>query len=152
MFLHSVQVFYLGRREGQSFLLVISLEVFYVEDGGRLDVDGEDALVQSVIHALEHRVMFRVGRSYGKILLYTRNAVEIHVLRNLYGIGAPGSYHFAARTYEPAFQRFTFFKNGVAIEPAEFLHFIGRELTVHFRGYDALLRSSKKQYHIFAEF
>ena len=52
LLLQSVQVFYLLGTEGQTFLLVVFLQVLNVLDGFRLDVDGEDALVQTVVHTL----------------------------------------------------------------------------------------------------
>ena len=83
-----------------------------------------------------------------EILFNTRNAAEIHVLCNLYGIGAPRRNHFTAGAYKPAFQRVSLFKLGTAIKPAQFFHFVLRELVIYLSGNHALLRSCKKQYHI----
>ena len=117
LLLQSVQVLYLLGREGQTFLFVIFLQVFHVLDGLGLDVDGEDALVKPVVHALQHLVVFGLLAAHGEILLNTRNAIEIHVLRNLNGIGRPGSDHFAARPHIVAFELLALEHGGIAIEP-----------------------------------
>ena len=80
-----------------------------LEEGSGLNVDGEDFLVETIVHALQHGVVFRLFALYGEVLLNTRNAVEIHILGNLYGIGAPRSNHFTARSYIPTLQLATFF-------------------------------------------
>ena len=109
LLLYAVEVFNLGGREGEAFLLVVALKVGDVLDRSGLNVDGEDFLVETIVHALQHGVVFRLFALYGEVLLNTRNAVEIHILGNLYGIGAPRSNHFTARSYIPTLQLATFF-------------------------------------------
>ncbi len=94
--LHLVKVLYLLGRKGKSLLLVVFLKILHVLDGLGLDVNGEDVLVQAVVHALQHRVVVGVHGVYGEVLLYTTNALEIHVLRNLNGICTPRGNHLAA--------------------------------------------------------
>ena len=48
-------------------MLLNVLDVLYIL---RLDVDGEDALVKTIIHALQHLVMLGIHRVNGKIFLY----------------------------------------------------------------------------------
>ena len=55
-----VQVLYLFRRECQTFLFVIFLQIVHILDRLRLDIDGEDILIQSVVHALKHGVMLGI--------------------------------------------------------------------------------------------
>ena len=52
LFFNLVKVFDFLWGKGQTFLLVEFLQVFHLLDRGRLDVDREDILVQSVIYAL----------------------------------------------------------------------------------------------------
>ena len=56
---HFVQVFYLLGRQGETFLLVVFLQVLDADDGVGLLVDGEDALVEALIEALKHGVKRR---------------------------------------------------------------------------------------------
>ena len=83
----------------------------------RLMVDGEYRLVDAVIHALKHRVVFRVFRLYREVFLDTQNAVEIHVLCNLYGIRTPRSDHFASWSDEISFKTLAVFKLCVSVKP-----------------------------------
>ena len=137
---HSMQILDFCRRESQAFGFIVSLEVVDKLNGGRLEVDGENLLVQTLIHALQHGVVLCSGISHGKILLDARNAVQVHVLRNFNGIGAPRSNHFTARTYEKSVKRLAFHQFGFAIKPTEFAHFVSGEHMVHLCGDDALLR------------
>ena len=52
LFLQTVQIFYLLRTERQPLLFVVFLQIVHILNGFRLDVDGEDILVQAVIHTL----------------------------------------------------------------------------------------------------
>ena len=52
LFLNLMEVLYLLRREGESFLLVILFQIVHILDGLRLDIDGENLLIQSVVHTL----------------------------------------------------------------------------------------------------
>ena len=113
-----MQVFYLLGTEGQTFLLVVFLQVLNVLDGFRLDVDGEDALVQTVVHTLQHLVVLGVLAVNGKVLLDTADAFQTHVLGNLHGIGRPWRDHLAARTDKVAGQTVAVCQLCVAVEPA----------------------------------
>ena len=52
LLLQSVQVFNLLRTQGQTFLLIVFLQVVYILDGLRLDVNRKDVLVEAIIHTL----------------------------------------------------------------------------------------------------
>ena len=136
LFLQLVQVVHLLGREGQSLLLVIFLQIVYVLDGLRLVVNGEHSLVYSLVHALQHGVMLRLGRVHGEEFLYAADALEAHVLRDFHGIGAPGGDHLPAGTHEIAFQGLRFLQFRVAIEPAQFVYLGLAGLVVNLRGDD----------------
>ena len=147
LLLHAVEIFYLGGREGEAFLLVIGFEVFDIDDGRGRVVHGEDVLIQPVVEALQHGVAAVVAGvlGHGEELLYTRNAAEVHVLGDLHGIGAPRRYHFASRAGEASCERFMFQQFGVAVKPAQFLAFFFRKHVVHLRGNDAAGGGAEKQ-------
>ena len=92
----------------------------------------EDVLTDTVVHALQHRVVFSVFRVNGKILFNTQNAVKTHVLSNLNGIRTPWSNHFATWPYEETRKFLSLFKRCIAIKPAKFTDFIWIELMVNF--------------------
>ena len=92
----------------------------------------EDVLTDTVVHALQHRVVFCVFRVNGKILFNTQNAVKTHVLSNLNGIRTPWSNHFATWPYEETRKFLSLFKRCIAIKPAKFTDFIWIELMVNF--------------------
>ena len=133
-----MQILNFFRRQRQTFLLVVFLKVVNVLDRLRLVVNSEDALVESVVHALQHRVVVGILAAYGEVFLYTRNAVQIHVLCNLNGICAPGCNHLAARAYEISAEAVVFYECGIAIKPAQFLYFLVIELMVSFGSNNAL--------------
>ena len=97
---------------------------------------------------LKHGVVVSVFRTYGEIFLYTRNAVETHVLCNLYGICAPRSDHLTARSHEESVDAFALDKLCFTIQPAQFINFILIELMVNCCCYHALLRSPEEKNHI----
>ena len=103
-----MQVFYFLGAKRQPLFLVVFFDTFYVLDGLRLMIDGEDILVKTVVHALKHAIVFRIPVLYGEVFLYTQNAIETHILGNLNGIRTPWGYHFAARAYKEAFELFLF--------------------------------------------
>ncbi len=71
--------------------------------------------VAGVQHGVEYS-----RHTLGHELLYTRNAVDAHVLGNLYGISAPGSYHFFSGANVLAGQPFAGRKrHGSAEEPLQ---------------------------------
>ena len=100
VFLHLLQVGNLLRTEGQTFLLIVRFQVFDMLDGFGFAMGREDLLVQALVHTLQHRVILGVLVLDREILLDTRDALETHVLGNLYGIGAPRSDHLPAWTYK----------------------------------------------------
>ena len=136
-----MEILYLFRTQGQSFFLIILLDVVHSLDGLRLMVDGEHLLVETVVHALQHAVVTGVLTVYGEEFLYTRNAGETHVLRDLNGIGAPWGYHLSAWADKEACKGGGVHKCGVAIKPAEGLFLLLAGLVVHLSGNDVLLRS-----------
>ena len=146
-FLDLVQVFYFFRTQGQTLLLVELLQVVHVPDGLRFMVHREDVLVQTAVHALEHRVV--VGRLtlHRKELFYTQNAIETHVLGYLNGIRTPWSDHLATRSNKEAFQLLGPQWLGIAIEPAQFFCLLLTGPMVHFSGNDVLLGSLKEKNH-----
>ena len=91
-------------------------------DGGRLHVDGEDFLIQALVHALQHRVVFSLLVGYGIVFLDTTDALDGHILGNLNGIGAPGGNHFPAGADEETVQGFSFNDGSSAIEPTKFFY------------------------------
>ena len=116
-FLHFVQIFNLFGRQGETLALVVFLQVFHVLDGLRLDVHGENVLVQTVVHALQHGVVVGILALGREIFLDAGDAFQAHVLRYLHGIGAPRGNHFAARTHEEARQLFACQQFCLAIKP-----------------------------------
>ena len=100
LLLNLMEVGYLLGAQCQSLLLIVLLDVLHMLDRLRLVVDGEDGLVQSIVHALQHAVVLSCLAGYGEELLYTRNAAETHVLRDLNGICTPRRNHLTARTDE----------------------------------------------------
>ena len=118
-----MKIFYLLRRQRKSFLFVILLKVLDVLYGLRLYVYGEDVLVQTVVHTLQHRVVLGVLVVNGEILLYTLNALDTHILGNLNGIGTPRRNHLAARTDEVSVHCLSFHKGRLTVKPTKFLNF-----------------------------
>ena len=116
---HVVQIYYLFGRERQTLLLVESLQVVDLLDGLGLVVDGEDVLVEPFVHALQHGVIGGVFVGHGEVLLNACDAVHVHVLGYLYGVGAPRGDHLAAGTYEIALERLGLERGGLSIEPAQ---------------------------------
>ena len=147
LLLDLVQIFYLFRTQGEAFLLIVFLDVLHVLDRLWLVVDGEDRLVQSFVHTLEHAVVVSILTLYGEVLLNTRNAGETHVLCDLNGISTPRGYHFAARAYKEAFELRVVQQCGVTIKPAEGLLLLVTGLVVDLSGNDVLLGSLEEKNH-----
>ena len=122
--LYLMEIFNLLSRQSQTLLLVVFLDVIHTLDWLRLVVDGEDVLVQPLIHALKHGVMVGIFRVNGEVLLNTRNAVEAHILSYLYGIRTPWSNHFAAWAHEEALDSLTLNESGTAVKPTQFIDLI----------------------------
>ena len=112
-----MEIFNLLGRESKSFLLVILFEVVNMLYGLWLMLHGEDVLVDAVVHTLQHRVMFSILRCHWEVFLDTQNAVEIHVLCNLYGIRTPWSNHFTSWSDEVTVEPLALFKLCVAVKP-----------------------------------
>ena len=85
---------------------------------GELDVYGKDVLIQSLVHALKHRVIFSVFILHREILFNAENTFQSHILSDFYSIGTPWSNHFTARSHKATLQIFFFFNGGFAIKPA----------------------------------
>ena len=117
LLLQSMQVFYFLRAQGQSFLLVVFLQIFHMLDGLRLDVDRKDALVEAAVHTLQHRVVVGILAGYGEIFLDAADALEAHILGNLYGIGRPRGHHLASRAYEPSVELVCIQQRCLAVKP-----------------------------------
>ena len=146
--LHVVQVGNFFGREGQPLLLVIGLDVGHVAYGRRLDVDGEDALVEPVVEAFQHGVVVGVGAVGRHELLDAADARQIHVLRDFHGVRAPRRNHFAPWARKPSFDGVVLHGHGLAKEPAEALRFLGRQGVVGFGGRHRPLRGLEEVYHI----
>ena len=122
--LYLMEIFNLFSRQSQTLLLVVFLDVLHALDRLRLVVNGEDVLVQTLVHALKHRVVVGIFRVDGEVLLYTRNAVEAHILSYLYGIRTPWSNHFAAWAHEEALDGLTLYECSTAVQPTQFIDLI----------------------------
>ena len=112
-----MQVFDFLRTQCQTFRLVVFLQILHVLDRLRLDVHGEDALVQSFIHTLQHRVVVGILACHGEILLDARDTFQVHVLRNLYGIGTPRGDHLTAWSHKETLQLTAFQQLRITIKP-----------------------------------
>ena len=60
LFLQSMEVFNLFRTEGQTLLFVVFLEVIYILDRLGLDVNCKDILIKTIVHTLQHLVVFSI--------------------------------------------------------------------------------------------
>ena len=123
---------FLGR-EGKPLLLVIGGEVVDVADGLGRDVHLEDVLVKSGVEALQHRVVLRFRTADGEVFLDSADACDAHVLRNLYGIGAPGGNHLATRADKAAIGSLGAQTFGLTEQPAELTDDIFGRLVFDFR-------------------
>ena len=145
--LYLVKIPYLFRTQRKAFLLVVFLDVLHMLDGLGLMIDSEDGLVQAVVHALQHAVVRGILALHGEVLLNTRNAGETHVLRDLNGIGAPGGYHLATRSYKETVELLCFQQCSVTVKPAEGLFLLVTGLMVYLSGNDILLGSLEEKNH-----
>ncbi len=118
LLLQSVQIFNLLGTEGQTFLLVIFLQIVHILDGLGFDINCKDVLIQASVHALQHLVVFSILAVNGEVLLNTTDALEAHVLCYLNSIRRPWRHHFATRTNVVAFKRLVLQQLGFAIKPA----------------------------------
>ena len=143
-----LQVVHFFFRKSQTFFFVVHFEIFDIDDRLRLTVCCEYVLVESFVHALEHRVVVCVFVLNREVLLDAADAFEPHVLGDFYCVCTPGSDHFAAWADETAFQVFFTFHHGFAKKPAEFITFVRGELMVALYGNHALGRGSEKKNHV----
>ncbi len=146
-FFYFVQILYLFRTQSQAFLLIVFLNVLHMLDWFRLVVDREDRLIQPLVHALQHAVVGCIFAFHWKVLLYTRNAGETHVLRDLNGISAPGGYHLSAWSYKETIKLLCFQQRGVTVKPAKSLLFLVTGLMVYLSGNNILLGSLEEKNH-----
>ncbi len=138
LLLYLVQIVDLLGRERQTLLLVVFLQVLHMLDGLRLSHNGEDALVEAFIHALEHGVVVGILARHGEILLNARDAVQVHVLRYLHGVRTPRRDHLAPRAYEEAFLLAAFQQLRIAIQPTQFVDLLLIQLVVNLGCYHTL--------------
>ena len=117
LLLDLMQVFNLLRTKCQTFLFVVFLQVLHVFDRLWLDVHGEDALVQTLIHALQHRIMVGILALHREIFLNARDALQVHVLCNLHSIGAPRGDHLTARSHKETWQLTALKQFRISIKP-----------------------------------
>ncbi|MPM18336.1 hypothetical protein SDC9_64745 [bioreactor metagenome] len=102
-FAYFIQILNFIGTERQTFLFIISCDIFNIYNRIRLLINREDFLCQCRVHPFQHRVVVdsalyrRCCRNRTK-LFYTQNAANTHVLGNLHGICTPGCNHFTART------------------------------------------------------
>ena len=115
LLLNLMQVLNLLGREGKTFLLVVFLQVLNAFDRLWLNVYGEDILIQSGVHALQHLVVLGILAVYREVFLDALDTFQSHVLGNLHSVGTPWGNHFAARTYEETLQFLCVFWRCVAI-------------------------------------
>ena len=131
LLLNLMKVSNLILRESKTLFFIIFLNVIDMLYWFRFMVNGENALVQSVIHALKHRVIISILGADGEIFLYTAYALHAHVLGNFHGIGTPRGNHLAAWSDEETVEFLIFQECRVAIEPAQFADLIVRKLMVN---------------------
>ncbi len=118
---HALQVGDFIGAQGQTLLAVVLLHVLDVDNRVGLLVDGEDALVESVITAVEHGVEGGV-LPVGRILLDAAYSLQAHVLGNLHGIGAPRGYHLAPRAHVVALDALSVDEPGARKQPFKCSH------------------------------
>ena len=112
-----MEIFNLLRRESETFLFIVFLQIIHILDGFWFDVNCKDVLIETIVHTLQHLVVFGVLAVNGKVLFDTADAFESHVLCDLYGIGGPWGYHFAAWTNEESIEQVSLEHRCLAIQP-----------------------------------
>ena len=106
-FLDAMQVVDFLGAQCQAFFLIVGFKIVNHANGCGLNVDVEDALIQTFIHSLKHRVIVGLFAFYRKVFFYTQNAAKIHVLCNLHGICTPRRHHFSAWADKETIQLFS---------------------------------------------
>ena len=147
LLLQTMQVFYLLGRKSEALLLVVFLQIVHVLDGLRLDVDRKDVLVKTIVHALQHLVVFSILVRNGKIFLNTADALEAHVLGNFHGVCRPGGHHFTTGTNIIALQLLCIQQLSLAIQPVQLLNFLFTQCVINLRGNHRFLWRLKEAYH-----
>ena len=145
---YGVQVRHLLGREGQSLLLIVLLQILHMLNRLRLTVHSEQILVQSLVHTLQHRVVRGLLGAYWEVFLDTRDASQIHVLGNLYGIRTPWCHHLTARPHIDSIKLFCVYTFCSTKKPAQFAGFFLRRLMVYLGGNNGFLRGFKEENHI----
>ena len=114
------QISHFFRTKGESLLLVVGSNIINLNRGERFYSYSKYILSQALIFFKEHGVKVgKVGR-YLVEFLYTADALNIHILGNLYSIGTPRSNHSRTRAYESPFKGLICELLGIAKEPFEF--------------------------------
>ena len=122
--LQTMQIVYLLRRECQSLLLIIGLQILHILDRLRLYVDCEDILMESFIHTLQHGIVVGILTVRRKKFLDTTDALQPHILGDFHGIGRPRGHHLPSRAYEIAVHAFSLHQRSLAVEPLQLIHLL----------------------------
>ena len=142
--LHFLQVVHLFLAQGQTFLLVVSLQVGNVYDRLWLDVGLEYFLSKSLVHALEHRVMVGILVGYGEIFLDAGYTFQSHILGYFYSIRTPRGNHLLAWANKITFQVFFAFGCCIAEQPTKLLDLLCVGNVIHLNGNHAVRGGSEK--------
>ena len=145
--LYLMQVLDFLRRECQTFLLIVLFQILDVENRSGLDIHREDVLIQTLVHALKHGVIFSLLTINREILLNALYTLDGHVLGNLHSVRTPRSDHLTAWAYKETLQIVLAFWASFAIQPAKLIGFISGELVVYLRGNHTLRWCSEKVNH-----
>ena len=92
--------------------------------------------------------MLSVFALYGPIFFNTTDAGNGHILGDFYGIGAPGGYHFAARSHEIPLKPLLREHLGASVEPREFFQFLRCETLRTFCGNNAAVGCFEECDHV----
>ena len=108
---------------------------------------GKDILVKTVVHALQHLVVFRIARRHREKLLYSCDALHVHVLRYFNRICAPRRNHLASRTHEEAIHAVAVDNGSIAKEPCQCISLAGIHTATYFYCNDRRLACLEENYH-----
>ena len=133
--------------QSQTFLLVVSLNVFDVLQRFRFAVNGEHHLVKVLVAVLQHRVVRRIFRLHFLELLNADNTFNAHVLGNFDSIGAPRCNHLAARPDEMTFHRVFFDFFGITEKPSEFGNSLYGKFRLRINSYNMLIIRLEETHH-----
>lgn len=152
VFFHFLKVVHFFFGEGQAFFFVVCFQVFDVYDGFRPAVCGKYVLVETFVHALQHRVVVCVLVFHGKVFLNAGYAVQAHVLSDFYGICAPRGNHFRDAGLRNVLSGCLHFRGRLLQKPAEFVAVCLIEVAVALCGNHALGRGSEKRIMLYLRF